>query len=152
MNSTFHNHFTLQDLETTVNTRVIFSAVQKQDTHILEGQVITFSDTEANVGNGMNPETGVFNVPVPGIYAFSFSAQSYNAFYYTDIYVYKNGEYQFRISDANQNDDNDFDNICYSWTMTLLQNDQIHLKMHSNGLYVHNGAYVWFNGQLLMKQ
>ena len=59
-----------QALETTVNTHVIFSAVQKS--RDFANKDITYSETVANIGNGMNPDTGVFTTPVSGIYSFSF--------------------------------------------------------------------------------
>ena len=40
------------------------------------GEIITYTDVIANVGQGMDPNTGVFEAPVSGIYSFSFSALS----------------------------------------------------------------------------
>ena len=103
----------------------------------------------------MDSATGVFTVPVTGIYAFSFSAYFYLMHPYTGVFIYKNGEYQFRIHDQNFADFPHYDNIGNTWTMSLLQNDQIHLKVEGNPL-VFNPSYVSefvsFNGQLLMKQ
>ena len=98
----------------------------------------------------MNPDTGVFTVPVSGIYSFSFSAYT-NAYEYhfLHIYVKKNGERQVKISES---DFDSFANIGYSWTMSLVQNDQIQLTIIEGGLYVYTDCnFIWFNGQLLMK-
>ena len=147
----------LQDLETSVNsTHVIFSTTHKGQP-IIDGKIITFSDTKANVGNGMDSATGVFTVPVTGIYEFSFSAYFYHFLSYTGVIIYKNGEYQFRIHDQNlvDNDFPHYHSIGNTWTMSLLQNDQIHLKLEGNPLAFNPNyvsEYVWFNGQLLMKQ
>ena len=112
---------------------------------------ITFSDTEANIGNGMNPDTGVFNVPVSGIYSFSFSACTNTKDRDTEIRVFKNGEIQFWFHNYNENDQSD-NNIGYTWTMSLVQNDQINLQLFSNELIGYMYEFVWFNGQLLMQQ
>ena len=59
-------------METAVNTRVIFSAVRTKN-YVNPGDNITFDDTVTNIGNGIDPESGVFTAPVSGIYSFSIS-------------------------------------------------------------------------------
>ena len=140
-------------METTVNTRVIFSAIRKAVS--LSDEDITYTETVANIGNGMNPKTGVFTVPVSGIYSFSFSAlKDPNYTHFCNVYVKKNGEQQFRIRETDFNAADYYGNIGYSWTMALVQNDEILLSgdIYDHPLYVDNLDFIWFNGHLLMKQ
>ena len=141
-------------MESSLKTRVVFSAVRSSSSesgdyynHVKPGEVITFTHTEANIGNGMNPDTGFFTVPVSGIYSFSFSAMSNGIDTSTYIQVCQNGVKQFTISDPNS-----YGLLGYSWTMYLAQNDIIHLYNVNNGLYVTPDINVWFNGQLLMAE
>ena len=146
------NSKSISDLINVVNTRVIFSAVRTGDNDVHSGQIITFTETKANIGGGMDPDSGVFTTPVAGIYSFSFSARTDDSDPYTNIAVYKNDVYLFRISDYNNSGQNNFGNISYSWVFTLAKNDKIHLKVSKNGLDVYGEDFVWFNGQLLMAQ
>ena len=100
----------------------------------------------------MNGETGFFTAPVSGFYSFSFSAQGNTLAPYTDIQVYRNDAYQFRIADHNKNGNYDMGNIAYSWTLQLYQNERIHLKLaeESNSLFCSDTVFAWFNGHLLM--
>ena len=99
-------------------------------------------------------DTGAFLAPVSGLYSFSFSARSAIDHNIVAIGVYKNDEVQFWIGDENANGQKNYDNISYSWLMSLDQKDKIHLKMweKSARLYVDTGNFVWFNGQLLKSQ
>ena len=102
----------------------------------------------------MNPNTGVFIVPVSGSYSFSLSTTILINYGYTQILVYKNGAIESIVGDYNKHVSNENDQtrdlyyIGFTWQMSLLQNDQIYLKRSIND-YPH-GYYkrVWFNGQL----
>ena len=144
MKTDFHYDFTLQ---TTANRPVIFSAFQLK-VPISGGEAITFSEIEANVGDGMNPETGVFTTPVSGNYSFSLSAAVYN-YCHTQIRVYKNGQIESIISDHNPYHAENYYYIGFTWSMSLLQNDQIYLKRSSNDFDLVQFRGVRFNGQLL---
>ena len=140
-------------MEKTVNTQVIFSAIRKvgsdEYNNVNPGQAVTFNDIIANIGNGMEPSSGVFTCPVSGIYAFSLSAETNIDDSITRIKVYKNDEYEFRITDFNKRN---YNNIGYSWTFNLEQGERVFLRMdgESSGLVVKSGVLVWFNGQLLL--
>ena len=139
-------------MEKTVNTQVIFSAIRKvgsdEYNNVNPGQAVTFTKIVANIGNGMEPSSGVFTCPVSGIYAFSLSAETNIDDSITRIKVYKNDEYEFRITDFNKRN---YNNIGYSWTFNLEQGERVFLRMdgESSGLVVKSGVLVWFNGQLL---
>ena len=140
-------------MENTGNTQVIFSAIRKVEyddeyNNVDPGQAVTFTKIVANIGNGMEPSSGVFTCPVSGIYAFSLSAETNIDDSITRIKVYKNDEYEFRITDFNKRN---YNNIGYSWTFNLEQGERVFLRMdgESSGLVVTSGVLVWFNGQLL---
>ena len=98
----------------------------------------------------MNPDTGVFTAPVSGIYSFSLSAlKNPNIREYVSIYVYKNGITDFVIREHDFNSGQNAANIAYSWTMSLVQNDQIKLTIIQGRLYVDSDTFFWFNGNLL---
>ena len=155
---------------------MIFSAVRKGEffdkwwesedhkNYVRPGDDITFDDTVINIGNGMDPKSGVFTAPVSGIYSFSFSAvQRFfkgNLHYVKGlIQVMKGGEVEFYIS--NVYDEMRFihdENISHSWTMSLDQNEEVKLKvddlsdcvvMVKNDPNDRGSKFAWFNGQLL---
>ena len=151
-----NNENSIKDLESIVNTQVIFSAIRKvgseEYNNVNPGEGVTFTETITNIGNGMDPASGVFTCPVSGIYAFSLSAETNNEGFVTTIDVYKNDNFQFRITDLNLNNQKNHNNIGYSWTFSLEQGERVYLRMNgeSSGLIVRPGVLVWFNGQLLL--
>ena len=142
----------ISDLVTLVGTRVIFSAIRKGDGDVNSGEIITLTEMEVNVGQGMNPDTGEFTVPVTGVYSFSLSARTNDDDPNTNVAIYKNDVYQFRISNYNGEGHNYFTNLSYAWTFVLTKGDKLHLKLTKNGLDVYGEDFIWFNGQLLMAQ
>ena len=134
-----------------MNTRVIFSTLRKFNV-VNPNEIVTFTNTPINVGEGMDGGTGVFTAPVSGFYSFSFSAQGDTLAPDTDIIMYRNDVYDFRIADHNKNGNYDMGNIAYSWNIRLDQNDRIYLKLteESNSLFCSSSVYAWFNGHLLM--
>ena len=151
-------------LESKVNTRVIFSVVRKglgrygQYEHYTElGQIITYTDVIANVGQGMDPNTGIFEAPVSGIYSFSFSALSDSTEalngYATRIKVIKNLLGHWSEFDIFQDAGTKafMENLSFSWMMSLYKGDKIHLAMNTWGakLLTTDDHPLYFNGQLL---
>ena len=147
----------IQDIESTLNTRVIFSVARKG--HLNNpplGQMITYTDVITNEGQGMDPNTGVFDVPVSGIYSFSFSAltekNGKNGNNYILVEVFNNNGYQFSINSNPQDPLQSYENLSFSWLMSLTKDDKIYLRMNSGGkkLHVKDQFPVFFNGLLLM--
>ena len=137
-----------------IGTPVIFAAVRKsalgEYNHVKPGADITFTEMVTNIGNGMDPETGVFKAPVTGVYEFSISAESNIEDPTTSINVFKNDEYEFRITDLNQSNQKNHVNIAYTWCLELVQDETVKLAMsNSNGLFVNYQVFVWFNGYLM---
>merc|ERR1712004_659334 len=76
--------------------KVIFSAVRKSGS-VSIGSIITYDEIVANVGEGMNPDTGRFKAPLSGIYSFSFSAMTDSSYPAIHVYIMKNNVRQFAI-------------------------------------------------------
>ena len=79
----------------------------------------------------------------------SFSGQS--AAYiidYTQIMVYKNGYPIFFITDGNEAEKADGNNVSYTWIMTLVEGDELKLKS-VNYLYANIYIPLTFAGELI---
>ena len=152
----------IQAIESKLNTRVIFSVhrIGESNNPPLD-QIITYSKVIVNEGQGMDPDSGVFVVPVSGIYQFSFSALtgienlSDDGYNHASVKVFKNDDRQFNIlSNPDESAKNSKENLSFSWLMSLTKDDKIYLKMYENGntLHVKDHYPVVFNGHLLMAQ
>ena len=146
---------------------MIFSAVRKGNASLSDdensvnpGEDITFDDIVTNIGNGMDPESGVFTAPVSGIYSFSLSAiQEFTSSEQLGIVqVLRDGEVEFYIEELNQYDITSFDweGLNHSWMMSLVQNEKVQLKMEEGStseIFVKTStkrnSFLWFSGQLL---
>ena len=129
--------------------KVIFSGVRRK--RISSGSDLTFDEAVANFGQGFNPETGIFNCPVSGIYSLSFSALTDKSNHYTDVQVYKNDIYQYEIHEDSRGHES-YVNLSHVWIMVLQKNDRVQLKLRNGkGLYGYSSYPIWFNGQLLIE-
>ena len=130
-----------------LNTKVIFSA-QVTTGYAVTGDLI-FDRVDINIGDGFDGSSGIFTVPVSGIYKMSFSGQSANVrFDITSIRVYKNGDQMFNILDSNDAEKVGTNNVSYTWIMRLVKGDK--LKLESvNYLYADNYARLTFTGELI---
>ena len=128
---------------------VIFSGIRRK--HVSSRSNLTFDEAIANVGQGLDPETGIFKCPVSGIYSFSFSALTQRSSHYIDVGVYRNDIFQFWIHE-NDIDHKSYVNLSYVWTMVLQRDDRVQLKLGGGkGLHATRIYPVWFNGQLLLR-
>ena len=130
-----------------LNTRVIFNA-QNNEWSNVKGD-LTFNRVDINIGDGFDGSSGIFKVPVSGIYKMSFSGQSgYNKFVATSIWVYKNGDLMLDIWDSNDAEKADANNVSYTWIMRLVKGED--LKLYSYN-YLNTGKYepLTFTGELI---
>ena len=126
-----------------LNTRVIFNA-QNNEWGNVKGD-LTFNRVDINIGDGFDGSSGIFKVPLSGIYKMSFSGQSANGrFENTSIRVYKNGSYMFHIYDGNAAENAYANNVSYTWIMRLVEGDKVKLNS-MNYLY----PYLTFTGELI---
>ena len=147
-------------MKSTFNNLVIFTAVKSEfGSSINANEAITFDETETNIGNGMNPSTGIFTAPVSCTYSFSFTGNIWLAAQYVT-----EEKALLRVHRSDESDTIDlYDQVAvtatsniipasYTWTMSLDQSDEIYLKFPNNKLYVpySNAKLARFYGQLVM--
>ena len=157
---TFLNYtfaYDIQVLSSEVHNKVIFSAIRKYSGNsVAPGSVITYTDVDVNLKNGLEPETGEFHAPVSGVYSFTFSGRGDDKDEDDNIWVYKNNLRYLLIRDSfnAQREAIYRKNLSYVWTMKLQAGDVIKLKLMNdeNGLYVDSDEFIFFTGQLLHAQ
>ena len=126
---------------------MIFNAQKTKGYSDITGD-LTFDQVDINIGNGFDGSSGIFKVPVSGIYHLSFSGQSANKNTVTAIYVYKNGLPMFRIYDTNEVENSNAHNVSYTWMMTLVQGDELKLNSH-HYLLANSDERLTFTGELI---
>ena len=110
---------------------------------------LTFDRVDINIGDGFDGSSGIFKVPVAGIYKIHFSGNSaYQTIDFTQIRVYKNGSIMFTIFDGNEAVLADENNVSYTWIMSMVKGDE--LKLFSvNYLYASSTIPPTFSGELI---
>ena len=111
---------------------------------------LTFDRVDINIGDSFEGSSGIFKVPVSGIYKMSFSGQSgYDKIDFTFIGVYKNGFEMFGIFDSNEAEKADENNVSYTWIMRLVKGDELRLNS-VNYLYAGTSLEpLTFTGELI---
>ena len=130
--------------------QVFFSA------YSAEGHVtgaLKFPNIVLNHGNGFDGTK--FVAPVKGYYTFTFSGQQGHAkesVVAIDLFVMKNGNTVLTILDHTENGSGDwFNNLSYTFTELLDENDSISLQLPSNDYLYGSGSHrLTFEGHLLL--
>ena len=129
---------------------VFFSVFQNSPdaANIGPGVRLTFNNVESNVGNSMDPSTGIFVAPVSGHYLFEFTALTGNLGTTTRTNVYKNDNFQQQICDGA----GPWSNFNHVWQMNLAKNDRVHLYQVEGSLWnAENYFKIIWSGQLLLQ-
>ena len=132
---------------------MIFSGKKTEgDNDVTGGHVtgeLTFDQVDINIGEAFNGSSGIFVVPVSGIYKMTFSGCSaMQPGGYTYVHVYKNEKTVFKIYDENQAEESTLNNISFTWMMKVIQGDELQLKsMHL--LYANPALPLTFTGELI---
>jgi len=93
--------------------------------------------------------SGIFTVPVPGIYHFDFSAVKNYASKYLDIYLQVNGaNVGFANSDQPKNTES-LDVVSLSASLQLAAGDKVRLFNSGGTLYDSRKHYTHFSGWLV---
>ena len=141
------------DLRTEISNQVekqyiIFHAFKKTD-YSFSGDIV-YDEIPINIGNGFGQD-GVFSAPVSGIYFFTFSSTTSNTQdNQTYVEVMKNGSRVFVIYDSNGS--KKLNNLSYSWTLELAEDDKIHMRVDLGKIYSNENLHTIFTGQLLKAQ
>ncbi|KAL4222756.1 hypothetical protein ACF0H5_018797 [Mactra antiquata] len=123
---------------------VIFTARDLQNVNPAHSETLIFTNVMQNVGNGYNKSTGVFTVPVNGMYSFSFDACN------------QSGKYSFFAivcDNVNQNvgfaSNNDYGSVSIDSTLFLSKGQRVWIKSNPYG-YFYQVINCWnmFSGVL----
>ena len=117
----------------------------------------TYTNTVSNIGNGMDVNTGKFDVPVTGFYNFEFTATGATEDLDKPVHMWVmvNNAYRFTIYDrSNQTQIN----IGVSWQFYLHKNDKIWIQFAPADGYINRGIFLYnqafpaiFKGQLVQE-
>jgi len=122
-----------------------YSVLQISQLHIHINENIKFGYPVLNIGNGYNPETGVFTAPRAGIYQIAVSLSSYKNLG-ADIAI--NGQALARIVADPVTEH--FDQGSQTLVLQLQVNDTVYVRnMFNQNASVSGGLYSSFSGTLL---
>ena len=110
---------------------------------------LTFDRVDINIGDGLDGTSGIFKVPVTGIYKMSFSGQTaWNKISANQIHVIKNGSDMFYITDGNWGEKAGANNLSYTWIMKLVKGDELKLFSYRY-LFASSTEPLTFTGELI---
>ena len=110
--------------------------------------VIPFELARINEGGAFNLPSGIFNIPVPGIYHFDFSAVKDQSFTSLDIFLQVNGAdvgYAFTQPSARGSQDV----VSLSASLRLAAGDRVNLLLVGDGLVDSLNHWTHFTGWLV---
>ena len=123
--------------------KIFFQATNKNGA--ISNAVITYNEAGVNVGNSIDPNTGIFSATATGLYFFSYaSLTSSLEADITQIDILKNDEKFNAI--YNGNGDNKFNSMNSSWMMKLQENDQVKLKVVSGKAHGDSNVQLIWTG------
>ena len=118
----------------------VFSAFRTNGGSVGTG-IITF-DTVVTGEDLLDTSSGVFQCKTGGTYLFIFSGQDQG---YSWIGVYLNGNREMILQDT----DSDNANVSFTWTLNLVPEDQVYLKIESGSYFVDadtTSSRIYFTG------
>jgi hypothetical protein len=124
----------------------VMFAVLNSGNGIIVNVDLTFNHVVSNVGNSMNPTTGIFKAPVLGTYQFSFSAVTGSEGGMSYVYVFKNGEEAMAIVEESKVVGRN--NFGQNWQMNLKTGDEIKLTLYGT-IFEDSVVHTVFIGQLV---
>lgn len=132
--------------------------VQRKSPFYLEGRgrfsaILPFEITRSNQGGGMDAKTGVFTVPKPGTYVFTFGAIKRDKALHVDIFLRLNDVE--RIASVYGSEHAGYFTLSLQSILTLKKNDRIYLVLQSasgGGIYDDDDMTTHFSGFLLDEQ
>ena len=126
-----------------VKSTPVYFYVQTNVLHSTVNTAIPFEVTRTNVGNAMNPSTGIFTAPRPGKYFFTYSGISNNNDW-SQIVLQLNG-----VLLGTAHSDHIYDTFSHHATLQLSQGDQIRLFLTLGAVYGDGRLFNSFVGILI---
>ena len=119
----------------------------------VEPGIIKFTEATINVGNSVDPNTGIFTATISGVFFFTFSSMTSMSVTgtgptgNTEVEILKN-DVRFNIIYDN-NGNKKHNNLNSSWMMALQEGDQVKLKVKNGKLFAISAIHLIWTGQLL---
>ena len=109
---------------------------------------MVFPTVITNVGNGYNPNDGVFTAPMAGVYVFFVNVQSYTSqSIYVDIVL--NGSTKARTMAYNGGGSEYYEAGPNLAVLSLQTGDRVWVKYYSGKGYYHDGPMTTFSGFII---
>ncbi|KAG9260684.1 complement C1q-like protein 3 [Astyanax mexicanus] len=108
---------------------------------------LVFKHVETNIGEGFNPETGVFTAPVNGVYFFAFNCFA-GARKAMSSALYKNEQHIVSVWDQPTTGDNE-DNSFNAATLLLEPGDRVYIRLLKNSHISKLDKHSTFSGFLI---
>ena len=132
-----------------IKTKPVHFYAQRNSSFSTNNAVIPFELSRVNEGSAFNLASGVFTIPVPGIYHFDFSALKDYSATFLDIYFQVNGA-TFGRAYTDQGTTGSRDVVSLSASLRLAAGDTVNLYNNGNGvLFDDAGHNTHFNGWLV---
>ena len=132
-----------------VKTETVHFYVQRGSNFGTPNAVIPFESAPLNEGNAFNLASGIFTVPVAGIYHFQFSAVKDNSVNYLAIYIQVNGV-NIGLADTSQNGVLSGSVVSLSASLRLAAGDTVKLYNQGSGvLFDDKNRWTHFSGWLV---
>jgi len=135
--------------EVDVKTKIVHFFVQRSSTYSVNGSVIPWQLERLNEGGAMNLASGIFTVPVNGIYHFEFTGIRNSAADYVAVQFQVNGIFLAGIFDRSSTSTDLFDTVSLTASLRLKANDRINLYLKDGSIYDDAGYATQFAGWLV---
>ena len=134
-----------------MKTKTVHFYVQRDYSFITANAVIPFEAAPVNEGDAFNLTSGIFTVPVPGIYHFDFSAVKSPSATYLAIFLQVNGV-NVGIAYTELNPES-YDTVSLGSSLRLAAGDRVNLYSEGSGELVDNSnRYTHFSGWLVEEE
>jgi hypothetical protein len=130
------------------STHVIaFHASHNTKTHLTNVPVnttIIFGNVNLNMGNGYNPETGIFTATEDGVYSFTWSVLTNTG---GTIYLAAAVDSEDRVYTCVHNSQSSYSSTTGHLLQKLRKGNQVRIRIfHQAATFIHTGYYTYFSG------
>ncbi|KAK3096438.1 hypothetical protein FSP39_000131 [Pinctada imbricata] len=126
--------------------QVAFSAYPSSSLTLSANSKVVFGKTRTNIGNAYSTNTGIFTVPVDGVYAFHWTIMV-NKGRYSEIFIQVNGSNK-AVMFAHANGYSNYYSPSQSYVTELKKGDQVSLYNRGSTGYAYS-TYSTFTGYRL---
>ena len=132
-----------------LKTKSVHYYVQRNSSFNAPRSIIPFQLARLNEGDAFNLSSGIFTVPVNGIYHFQFSAVKAPPYNHLDIFLQVNGE-NIALAYTLQSSSGSSTVISLSASLRLAASDRVNLfNFNNGGFHDNNDHFTHFSGWLV---